>query len=190
MLIRSEVIQPPPFLRYPGGKRRMLPFLADYVPLAQQIVGRYIEPFLGGGAVFLYLRPDRALLSDLNPELIGLYESIRDNWRAVWTAYSRLPADKSAYNEIRDWKLDELESAVGAARLLYLNRTCFKGMWRHNLNGKFNVGYGGEARRWVISPETLRNVSHSLQNATLRLSDFEPIIDSADDKDDSVHEFL
>jgi DNA adenine methylase len=181
--VRSEVIQPPSFLRYPGGKRRMLPFLVDYVPAAQQIRGRYIEPFLGGGAVFLYLQPDRALLSDLNPELIHLYESIRDNWTAVWSAYLQLPADKDAYNEIRDWRIDELDSTISAARLLYLNRTCFKGMWRHNAKGKFNVGYGGEARRWVINEETLRSISFCLQNANLCLSDFQPIIESADDKD-------
>lgn len=157
----------------------MLPFLSDHLPFPEKIQGRYFEPFLGGGAVFFHLRPQRALLADLNQELIGLYEGIRKDWRGVWQAYLEMPASRDAYHDIRDWCIADLDPITRAARLLYLNRTCFKGMWRHNSKGKFNVGYGGEARRWVISEETLRDVALCLQSVTLRLSDFEPIIDAA-----------
>lgn len=178
MLTNAYAIQPP-FLRYPGGKRRMLCFLSHYLPTNQEIIGHYIEPFIGGGSVFFHTRPHRATLSDVNPELIQLYRAIQHDWESVWKEYCAMPASKEAYRMIRAWPTAQLDLPIAAARLLYLNRTCFKGMWRHNANGQFNVGYGGEARRWVITEDTLRQVSMCLQRATLILSDFEPIIDSA-----------
>ncbi len=78
------------FLRYPGSKRRMLDFLGQLIPSAEEIEGRYVEPFVGGGAVFLYTSPRQAILSDVNPDLIDLYRGIRYDPRTVWKWYGNL----------------------------------------------------------------------------------------------------
>lgn len=167
-----------PVLRYPGGKQRQITYFDHLLPDATSITGRYIEPFVGGGAVFFHINPSVALLSDKNPELIDLYTGIRDYPDAVWGLYHTFPGTKRGYYKIRDYSTDELTLPQRAARTLYLNRTCFKGMWRHNAQGKFNVGYGGQDRRGVLSKERLFEVSLHLSRATLRCCDFEPIIDS------------
>jgi site-specific DNA-adenine methylase len=75
------------FLRYPGSKRRMLAFLSEYLPASKMIAGRFIEPFVGGGAIYFHLQPKNALLADLNPELIDLYRGIVKNPERVWRIY-------------------------------------------------------------------------------------------------------
>lgn len=135
------------FLRYPGGKQRILNHLIPHLPLPESIKGRFVEPFVGGGAVFFALNPKRALLADINSELIDLYRGLRRYPVKVWEIFQAFPPTKKAYYEIRDSDVDGLDLASRAARTLYLNRTCFKGMWRHNSNGQFNVGYGGQDRR-------------------------------------------
>ncbi|GAB4460624.1 MAG: DNA adenine methylase [Anaerolineales bacterium] len=166
------------FLRYPGGKRRLLDFLKDHLPSPESIKGYYIEPFVGSGAVFFYLEPNRALLSDANPELIDIYRGIRYSPKRVWDAYRKFGSTKEDYRQVRDHK--QAENVVDrAARMLFLNRTCFKGMWRHNREGKFNVGYGGQSRRWVISEEDLLSISKRLRKAKIYCSDFETIIKNA-----------
>ncbi len=170
-------------LRYPGGKQRFLRELARFLPPRSDIRGRYIEPFIGGAAVFSYVAPKAALLSDLNGDLINLFEGIKQFPLEVWDLYSSYPATKQSYYQIRDLETHALNPAERAARILYLNRTCFKGMWRHNAEGKFNVGYGGEERRWVIDRTLLQRFSKILRDADLRISDFEPIIDECS-KDD------
>jgi len=147
------------------------------LPRKASIRGRFVEPFLGGGAVFFLLKPERALLADLNEELITLYRGIKLFPKKVWKIFNSFPLTKEAYYQIRDAETDKTDIAFMAARTLYLNRTCFKGMWRHNSNGQFNVGYGGQARRWVISEDSLVEVCNRLCAADLICSDFQPIID-------------
>lgn len=171
------------FLRYPGGKQRILYTLLQYLPSRSSIYGRYVEPFVGGGAVFFALNPKRAILSDINAELIDLYRGIRRYPIEVWNIFSSFPSTKKAYYEIRSWNHDELDLPHRAARALYLNRTCFKGMWRHNSKGEFNVGYGGQDRRWVISKEALVQISQKLLRVSLKCSDFEEIIDACKEDD-------
>ncbi len=171
------------FLRYPGSKRRMLAFLSEYLPAAKMIDGRFIEPFVGGGAIYFHLKPKNALLADLNPELIDIYRGIAKNPERVWRIYREYPRGKAAYKSIRAAEVDTLSLSQRAARSLYLNRTCFKGMWRHNLAGRFNVGYGGECRRWVITRKNLFALSTLLSTARLKCSDFEPTIFAATSED-------
>ncbi|MEN6319291.1 MAG: Dam family site-specific DNA-(adenine-N6)-methyltransferase [Syntrophaceae bacterium] len=171
------------FLRYPGGKRRLLSFLSVHLPSPLKIEGKYIEPFVGGGSIYFYLKPRKAILSDINSELIDLYRGIRANPEKVWKIYEDLPSDKNGYNEIRKLRHSDLDLHNRAARTLFLNRTCFKGMWRHNAEGEFNVGYGGQARRWVIEKEHLVQVSKLLKRASLKCSDFEYIIDESKSED-------
>ena len=171
------------FLRYPGGKTKQLIFLDKYLPKKQELKGTYIEPFVGGGSVFLYVEPERALISDLNKELIELYSGIRNYPHKVWETFETLPAGKDAYYKIRDEEFKHKPLYYRAARTLYLNRTCFKGMWRHNPEGVFNVGYGGEARRWVITHENIIDLSKRFKNASIIQSDFEPILNQVNDND-------
>ncbi len=166
------------FLRYPGSKRRMLAFLGEYLPKSDEIEGYYVEPFVGGGAVFLYQNPCRALLADVNSELIDLYRGIRLDPKRVWQLYARFGRTKRDYWHVRALQPQCLVER--AARTLYLNRTCFKGMWRHNREGRFNVGYGGQARRWVIGQETLVEIAHRLRKARIICDDFESVIDATD----------
>ena len=163
------------FLRYPGSKRRQLTFLSNYLPVRDMIENQYIEPFLGGGAVFFYVNPKSAILSDINLELIELYRGIRRDPNGVWNHYSGFGHNKNEYHRIRD-EVKGGDLSLRAARILYLNRTCFKGMWRYNSQGKFNVGYGGEERRWVINLDNLKEVSAVLQQADIQCEDFGTII--------------
>lgn len=170
-------------IRYPGGKRRLIQSLVPLLPSRDQIAGRLVEPFVGSGAAFFAVRPRKALLSDINGELIDLYRGIRLQPQEVWTAYQRYPSTRAGYYRIRGLDPSQLDLTHRAARTLYLNRTCFKGMWRHNRAGGFNVGYGGEDRRWVIAEDSLIAVSRRLRVASLKCRDFEETIDTCDSND-------
>jgi DNA adenine methylase len=170
------------FLRYPGGKRRMLEFLQNHLPVAASIPGRYVEPFLGSGAVFFMLQPTQALLSDINPDLVDLYRGIRYRPKEVWSRYCSFGDSKADYQNARDSAPPRL-LVDRAARLLYLNRTCFKGMWRQNSKGEFTVGYGGQARRWVITEADLHSIARVLRSAELRCCDFQEVIDGCQEGD-------
>ena len=172
------------FLRYPGGKRKLLDFLSNYLPKGDEIKGTYVEPFVGGGAIYFYIEPVRAILADLNQDLIDLYDGIKKNPIEVWQIFESFPSGKTSYYRIRDDDASAQKSLeYRAARILYLNRTCFKGMWRHNASGNFNVGYGGEERRWVITQDSLIQVSNALKNTKILQADFEKTLDSVSDGD-------
>jgi len=172
-----------PVLRYPGGKQRMLTFLGDFLPCRDDIRGKYVEPFVGGGAVFFHVQPVEAILSDSNAELIDVYRGIRDDPVGVWERYEAFGNTKEEYHRVRSLCAARLGLTERAARSLYLNRTCFKGNWRHNANGQFNVGYGGQSRRWVITRDYLVAVSRALSTAELLCSDFEAMIDASEKGD-------
>lgn len=165
------------FLRYPGGKRKLLTFLQCYLPSNREIKGKYIEPFVGGGAIFLHLKPQKAIIADLNKELIDIYKGIKNYPYKVWDIFNSFPKGKQIYYKIRDEELTGKSIYYRAARTLYLNRTCFKGMWRHNAEGKFNVGYGGEERRWVINLKHFLELSRVFKKAAIIHSDFENTLD-------------
>lgn len=171
------------FLRYPGGKGKILSFLVNYLPKNKDIKGIYIEPFVGGGSVFLYIKPAEALISDLNAELINLYKGIKLYPHKVWETFESFPAGKNSYYLVRDTNIDKKPLYYKAARTLYLNRTCFKGMWRHNPQGNFNVGYGGEERRWVVTHQSIIELSQIFRKAKILSGDFETIIRNASKND-------
>jgi len=167
------------FLRYPGGKQRQIDSFAYLLPSRHAIANSYIEPFVGGGSVFFHLYPRRAILSDINPELVDLFIGIRDHPEEVWEIYRSVPETKSAYYAVRGIRPSIMDLPYRAARVLYLNRTCFKGMWRHNAKGDFNIGYGGQDRRWCITLENLQEISERLRNTIIMCSDFQDIIESS-----------
>lgn len=171
------------FLRYPGGKSKLLSYLVNHLPESKDIKGTYIEPFVGGGSIFFHMNPDNALISDLNSELITLYKGIKLYPHKVWEIFESFPSGKAAYYQIRNKGTEGKSLYYRAARTLYLNRTCFKGMWRHNNKGDFNVGYGGEERRWVITHENIVILSQIFRKAEILSSDFAEVIFSASKND-------
>src|SRR5690606_28226291 len=106
-------------------------------------------------------------------ELIELYKGISLYPHKVWEIYQSFPTGKEAYYVVRDSAFDEKPLFFRAARTLFLNRTCFKGMWRHNPEGKFNVGYGGESRRWANNHANIVKISHILRQADIRSAAYE-----------------
>jgi DNA adenine methylase len=165
-----------PFLKWPGGKRW---FIANYSHLLPTNFNRYIEPFLGGGSVFFHLQPEDALLSDLNPELIATYVAIREGWPVVNArlATHQFNHGDDYYYAVRESR-PRIPSTV-AARLIYLNRTCFNGIYRVNLEGQFNVPKGTRDTV-VFETDDFEYASSILANAEIVSSDFEPIIDRAE----------
>jgi len=180
MAIKTEKLS---FIRYPGGKQRIVDQFIPHLPANTDISGKFVEPFLGSGAVFFMVKPRDAVLADINEELITLYRGIRLFPSEVWTIFKNFPSTKEAYYQIRDNETEHDNLVFRAARTLYLNRTCFKGMWRHNSHGQFNVGYGGQSRRWVIDEDSLIEVSERLKHVDLLCSDFQPIIEACREND-------
>lgn len=172
----------PPFLKWPGGKRWLIENHKDLLP--HRINGRYIEPFLGSGAVFFHLHPQAAVLSDMNRDLIETYEAIRLNRRAVvenlWDHHFLHQRTPERYYDVRENIPETIDTR--AARFIYLNRTCFNGIYRVNLKGEFNVPRGSKTK--VIMPDDdWHGWSMALRNAELLSSDFQPLVDQAEKGD-------
>lgn len=168
-----------PFLKWAGGKRWLV--ASGRLPVPSKY-SRFIEPFVGSGAIFFHLSPKAAIISDLNEDLIELYKVMRDSpdeLYAEMVSHRSLHSD-SYYYEVRE---SRLESAVGrAARLLYLNRTCWNGLYRVNLAGKFNVPRGTKDKV-LFEGEDFSTFSQALRGVDIRCSDFENIIDESNEND-------
>ncbi len=162
-----------PFLKWAGGKRKLVPLLMSHLPddLAQR---RYIEPFLGAGSLFFEVAPRRALLSDANRSLIAVYESIRDHAEIVRRELKRHIEchSRSHYYETREVYNKRPPSAAQAARFIYLNMTCFNGIFRVNTKGQFNVPKGSKDKLTLPSVDEFRAVAAALSGATLATGDF------------------
>jgi len=171
-----------PFLKWPGGKRW---FVCNHANLLPSEYGIYVEPFLGAGAVYFHLRPTRALLGDVNADLVETYRAIRDDWQALESSLRyrqrRHREDPDAYYYwLRAKKPSELVRR--ASRLIYLNRTCFNGIYRVNREGDFNVPRGSKDKV-VIETDDFEAMSKVLAGAELMSGDFEALIDRANSGD-------
>lgn len=164
------------FLKWVGGKSRTAGLLASLAP--SDGFERYFEPFCGSASVFFALRPDQAVLSDGNLDLISCLTAVRDDPQAVMDQLDEWPNTRSFFNGIRDWDPDELDPMVRAARVIYLNKTAFRGLWRVNRQGRFNAPYG-EYDRPYYNPATLRAASAALKHADLRHGCFREILPKA-----------
>ena len=168
-------------MRYPGGKQRLAKYILPLIP--KNIKGIYVEPFLGSGAIFFALNPQKALLSDVNQDLVDVYIGVKRSPQRVWEIYSRFPRDKQSYYNIRNLEIKNDDLSYRAARWLYLNRNCFNGVWRQNSKGKFNSGYGGSDRIPGLTKKDIEDASNRLEKAKIMCSDFEPIIDNSEEDD-------
>jgi DNA adenine methylase len=170
-----------PFLKWPGGKRWLT---SRHLALFPKTYGKYIEPFLGGAAVFFALSPENAYLSDANGELINAYNRIKKDRLKLEKSLAKYQKkhDSEFYYKVRD--KSPTDSVARAARFLYLNRTCFNGIYRVNKEGHFNVPIG---TKYAVSFEDgyLEKVELALKNARIRTRDFEIALGKAK-KDDFV----
>ncbi len=159
-----------PFLKWVGGKRQLL---GELVPLIKSMCpnsATYVEPFLGGGAVLFALQPSKAIVNDLNSELINVYEVVRDEPDGLielLTEHERLHCEEYFYRVRaldRAENFSELSNVERAARMIYLNRTCFNGLYRVNSAGYFNVPFGRYKNPAIVNEQTLRAASEYLKS--------------------------
>jgi len=166
-----------PFLKWPGGKRWAAPVIAPLITAS--LGGTYYEPFLGGGAVFFHLRPAKAVLCDVNPDLVETYQAVLRNPAGVIERLRRMRVNKRSYYETRaDVPRGDLQRA---ARFLYLNRTAYGGIYRLNREGHFNVPYGGGKRtpECLWEDDLVTDAAEALTGADIRCDDFETVLNSA-----------
>ena len=166
-----------PFLRWAGGKRWLAPTL---IPLLREFkYDTYIEPFLGGGSMFFSFCPKQAALSDLNSDLVNAYRTVKRAPHQLKSRLAEMPVNKRNFYKIR---AEMPEDSTGKAlRFIYLNRTCFRGLYRVNKNGEFNVPYRGGDRTPEVLTESsiLEEASIALRKASISCSDFSTPIRSA-----------
>jgi len=168
-----------PFIKWAGGKRWLLSDPSFELP---RFEGRYIEPFLGGGAVFFHLAPKTAILSDINGRLIETYQAVQSDWQKVLSGLQnmqRLHSKEFYYLERGRNHACQYERA---AQFLYLNRTCFNGLYRENLKGQFNVPIGTKSRIIMVDDD-FEEASRLLAAASLSTRDFEETLREAREGD-------
>jgi DNA adenine methylase len=170
-----------PLLRWAGSKRRAASVLADYWQRARAT--RYVEPFAGSAALFYYVGARRALLGDLNEELIHTYRTIKREPRLVGRVLRSWPGNAETYYRLRALVPSTMTPSQRAARFLYLNRWCFNGIYRTNKKGQFNVPFGGVRVGPPVVDSELIQTALMLQRARLICGDFEDtlaLVESSD----------
>jgi DNA adenine methylase len=169
-LVRSRLSsEPRPFLKWVGGKGQLL---SQLQPLLPESWGTYHELFLGGGALFFALQPAQSVLSDVNPALVNVYRMVRDrpdDLIALLAAHQAAHGPDYYYQVRAQHELPELEAA---ARLIYLNKTCYNGLYRENSKGQFNVPIGRYKNPTVCNPIDLHLASKALANTDIQVGDF------------------
>lgn len=162
-----------PLLKWAGGKRRLLGILKENLPGGY---GTYHEPFIGGGALFFELAPERAVVSDLNAEMMNFYSVVRDGLPSLLESLAAHVNTKEHYLDVRSWDRadgwpDTRSSLERASRFLFLNKTCFNGLWRVNSKGGyFNVPYANPKRLNMYDAENIAACSDLFRRSGVSLS--------------------
>lgn len=171
-----------PVVKWAGGKTKLINQFTKYIP---RKFNNYHEPFLGGGALFFYLAPDlinrKAIpfLSDLTEELINLYKVIQSDVESLIQSSKVHKYEKEYYYKIRSLNPSRMSDTERAARMLYLNKTCFNGLYRVNKKGQFNVSFGDYTNPVIVCEESLRQASKAFHCAELMHGDFELVLANA-----------
>jgi DNA adenine methylase len=169
-----------PFLKWAGGKRWLIPKLRGKLPS----FGTYYEPFVGSGGLFFALEPKRAVLSDTNPELINCYRCVRNHCKEVIQVLKRLKRNKETFYRVRDKLYYKGDKVKRAAYFIYLNKTCWNGLYRVNRAGRFNVPVGRvNNMEPVFDADQLAVASRLLKRAKLKCCDFQKAIIEASAND-------
>ncbi len=169
-------VTPRPFLRWAGSKRRLLPAIVQHLPTRY---GRYWEPFLGSGALYFLLQPPSASLNDSCAPLVSTYAAVRDGASSVAARAASWPVNRDEYYAVR--RLSCANRFENAAKFIYLNKTCWNGLYRVNAAGSFNVPFGKPKSANVIDDNNLVECGRLMRNSDLSLTcgDFEAAIDGA-----------
>lgn len=174
------------FIKWAGGKKQLL---EQFKPFFPKKIERYFEVFVGGGAVLFYIiktyKPKYVFISDINEELINTYEIIKNDVESLITELKKLRQfhNKETYYKIRAEDPKLLSPLTRASRFIYLNKTCFNGLYRVNSKGGFNVPMGSYKNPSIFSEEDLREISKLLQNVKIKLMPFEDILKYAKEND-------
>jgi DNA adenine methylase len=175
--------KPKPFVKWVGGKRQLLEqfrLMNLYPPEKFDIkTAKYFEPFVGGGAVFFDLLPEKAYLSDLNNELVVAYNVIKGDVESLIESLKKHKLDKEYFLKVRAQNPGNLSDLNVASRFIYLNRTCFNGMYRVNSKGGFNVPFGKYTKPLICDEDNLRKVSRALKNVEIKKQDYKEVLKRA-----------
>ncbi len=163
-----------PVLKWAGGKTQML---SELLPRVPKSYGKYIEPFFGGGALFFSLQPENAIISDSNPELINMYLQVTNHLDDVISYLQKYENTSEMFYEVRALKWETLPKAEAAARTIYLNKTCFNGLYRVNKIGQFNTPFGKYKNPKICDVDALRIASKALKKANILCGDYFLVLD-------------
>ena len=166
---KKEQTRAKPILKWVGGKTQML---GNIMPKVPEKYGKYIEPFIGGGAVFFALNPDKAVIADSNPELINMYQQISGNVESVVEHLKKYKNTKEDFYAIRSLEWQELPKEEAAARTVYLNKTCFNGLYRVNKKGQFNASFGNYKAPKICDEDVLYAASTVLKKTRIMCGDY------------------
>lgn len=183
LIAKTLEVKPKPFVKWVGGKRQLLKqfrLMNLYPPEKfDSKTGRYFEPFVGGGAVFFDLACEKAFLSDLNNELVITYNVIKNNVDELIKSLKKHKYEKEYFLKIRAKDPKRLFDIEIASRFIYLNRTCFNGMYRVNSKGEFNVPFGKYSNPLICDEQNFRRVSNALQKVEIKCQDYKIILKKA-----------
>jgi DNA adenine methylase len=167
---------PRPFVKWVGGKTQILDELKESI---HEFDGRYLEPFVGGGALFFELGFSKATISDTNRELINCYVVVRDQVEVLIEKLKEHIYNKEYYYEVRALDPDNLDSVSRAARMIFLNKAGYNGLYRVNSKGKFNVPFGRYKNPTICDQDNLRGCSAALNNIDVACASFDSVLDTA-----------
>ena len=172
-----------PILKWVGGKRQLL---SEIIPLIDESCDNYVEPFIGGGAVLFRLQPKKAIINDYNTELINVYRTVRDDLDALVALLKEHEKYNSSdyYYEVRALDrtpdFDKMSNSEKAARIIYLNKTCYNGLYRVNSLGQFNSPYGKYKNPNIVNEVVLRAISKYLNGneISIRSGDYKDVLNN------------
>jgi len=158
-----------PVVKWVGGKRQIIDQIMKRVP---KHFSTYYEPFLGGGAVLFELQPTKAVVNDINNELINMYKVIKDNVEELIEDLKKYKNEEDDFYKVREWDRDKekynaLDPVKKASRIIYLNKTCYNGLFRVNRAGEFNAPFGNYKNPNIVNEITLRAVNNYLNKANI-----------------------
>ena len=162
-----------PLLKWAGGKTQLL---GNILPKIPKKYGRFIEPFFGGGAVFFAVRPENGIIADSNPELVNLYRSVATDVNGVIDQLRSYENTEEVFYSVRSLDRAKLSNIEAAARTIFLNRTCFNGLYRVNKSGQFNVPFGRYKNPKIIDEDALRAASLLLNRTTIICGDYKTVL--------------
>ncbi len=162
----QTLVKPKPFVKWAGGKRQIINILKEEIP-AQ--FNTYIEPFVGGGALLFELLPEKAIINDINTELINAYKIIKNYPEQLIESLKRHKNEEEYYYKIRALNPTKLTPIERASRFIYLNKTCFNGLYRENSKGQFNVPFGKYKNPKIVDTENIKAVSEYLNTADIKI---------------------